>query len=241
MKINKFKKINKNQYELLTDNGLKLKVYENVIIKYNLLVNKDIDDELLNKIDEDNTYYDAYYKAIKYILIKLRTKKEIRYHLKNFDESIIDSVIDSLVKEGYLNDTLYIKSYINDRINLSIDGPNKIRNYLIKLGFKEEEINTYLDEFNDVEERIQSIIDKRLKTNHNKSLNVFKQKISYELYNLGYESGIINSLIENIKFNDEGILEKDIAKLKSKYTDRNIIIKKLLAKGYSYSDILERL
>ena len=49
MNIVKFKKKNKEQYELILDNDEKLVVYEDVIIKYNLLSNKKLSSDILKK------------------------------------------------------------------------------------------------------------------------------------------------------------------------------------------------
>ena len=53
MKINKFKKVGTNKYKIYFDNDI-LTVYEDIILKYNLLYKKDIDDDLLHEINKDN-------------------------------------------------------------------------------------------------------------------------------------------------------------------------------------------
>jgi SOS response regulatory protein OraA/RecX len=56
---------------------------------------------------------------------------------------------------------------------------------------------------------------------------------------MGYDYSIINRVLAILEYSelDFSKLEKDYLKLKSKEEDQNKIIQKLLAKGYSYSDI----
>ena len=60
MKIEKYKKISDSKYRIILDNGTVTDIYEDVIVKNNLLYKKEIDCNLLNKIEQDNEYQDAY-------------------------------------------------------------------------------------------------------------------------------------------------------------------------------------
>lgn len=51
-------------------------LYEDVILKNNLLYNKDITLEILEKIMNENIYYEAYDLSLSFIEKKLRTKKK---------------------------------------------------------------------------------------------------------------------------------------------------------------------
>ena len=53
MKINKFKKVGKNKYKIIFDNT-DLTLYEDVILKYDLLIKKEVDLDLIDKIIEEN-------------------------------------------------------------------------------------------------------------------------------------------------------------------------------------------
>ena len=75
MKILKYKKISRGRYKLTTDTS-ELVLYEDVILKNNLLYNKDITLEILEKIMNENIYYEAYDLSLSFIEKKLRTKKK---------------------------------------------------------------------------------------------------------------------------------------------------------------------
>ena len=114
MKITKISKKKNNLYEITTSNNDKISLYDDVILKYNLLITKEIKDDELKDILKDNSYLESYNIALKYIISKLRTEKEIRKKLINFNKDAVNYTLDRLKKEGYLNDNIYIKAYIND-------------------------------------------------------------------------------------------------------------------------------
>lgn len=81
MKIEKYKKIKDNKYKIYLSNNTTIDVYDEVIIKNNLLYKKDIDEVDLNKIENENIYQDIYNTAVKYIMVRLRSVNELRNYL----------------------------------------------------------------------------------------------------------------------------------------------------------------
>ena len=79
MKINKYKKLKTNTYKLVLDNKEEIVLYDDTIIKYDLLRTKEIND--LDSIIKYNKSIESYYIAIKYITRKLRTEKAVRNKL----------------------------------------------------------------------------------------------------------------------------------------------------------------
>ena len=66
MQIKKIKK-NSKKYKIILDNGLEIKTFDDVIINNSLLYNKTINNDLLEKINKENDYYDVYYKVVNLI------------------------------------------------------------------------------------------------------------------------------------------------------------------------------
>ena len=54
MKILKFKKQSKDKYKLYFDDNSEITLYEDVIIKNNLLITKQIDKKLLDDLEKEN-------------------------------------------------------------------------------------------------------------------------------------------------------------------------------------------
>jgi len=239
MKIIKYTKKNKNEYILTLDNNTSITLYDDTILKYNLLIKK----EILN-IDDILKYNDIlkdYYNILSILIKKRKTIKEVEDILK--DSLNKKDIIDRLIKEGYLNDTLYIKDYINTKLNTSLDGYNKILNNLTKLGIEESIIKCYLDKIDRSIwiDRINKII---VKKHIKESITIYKKKMTSYLYNMGYFIEDINTCLERIQSNDYDIIEKDYIKIKKvlerKYQGKeliNMIKKKLYNKGYKIEDI----
>ena len=244
MEIKEFKKLKGNVYELKFKSGEEIKLYDDVILKYNLLVNKSFHDKLYEEIIKYNKSLDAYYLSLKYINSKLRCEKEIRDYLKKKDFSldIIDKTIDRLNKYNYLNRDLYVKSYVSDKYNFTLNGPVKIKRELINLDFSEEEIDKYLNL--DFDDKIKKIIDKKVMSNKKYNEYNLKINISNYLINLGYKKEMFNDYINEVKIDNSLVIKKDIDKLKNKYQKKYsgkelyyFIRNKLYQKGYREEEI----
>lgn len=248
MRIVKFVKSKNGMYTLELDNSFKIKVHEDLILKYELLLKKELDNSLVEKIAEENKTYEIYEIALKYINLKLRSKKELKNYLikKGYDDNVVDEALVILTNQGYLNDEYYANSYVHDRINLSTDGPIKITEYLKNQGISDEVIYNALEVYtNEIEEdRINKIVDKQVKLNKNKGINLLKKKIQLYLVNLGYEYDLVNKCINSKNMNeDKDIYKKEYDKiykqLSKKYSGKELeyrIKQKLYQKGFSYSE-----
>ncbi len=243
MRIDKFTKQKNGQYKLYLDNGTVIMLHEDLILKHDLLIHREIDEHTIEKLLDENTSFIAYDLALNYIKVKMRSKKEIREYLtkKKVDNQLIDNAINLLTKQGYLNDSDYTNAFIHDRIYLSNDGPLKIKEQLLKQDINEEVVNNSLSVFDrDLEiERIKKIIDKQVKINHNKSQFILQKKISEYLFNLGYHKELVNDEVNHIKCNDQDLYkeeyEKLYQKLSKKYSGKELEYKiksKLYQKGF---------
>ncbi len=246
MRIIKYQKLKSNKYKVVLENDDTITLYDNIILDNNLLLTKEIDN--IDDILKQNDYYDAYYLSIKYISRKQRTKKEIHSYLNNkFDIDIINDTIEKLDKEGYLNDDIYIKSFINDQINLTNNGYYKILRELKNKGLNEDKIISYLDSIDkDVWiEKAKKIIEKSIKTNGKYSSKHLKEKLLYDLNNKGYDNNDILDLVNKIDVKDDlSILQKNYNtlynKLSRKYSGKELelqLLNKLMTKGFNYNDI----
>lgn len=250
MEIKTFRKLKDNKYKIIFDNEETVTLYDDLIIEYNLLVNKKLNNKELQEIVNKNDTYTAYYKALKQLERKMRSKKEIESYLRRckYEKDTIDSVIKKLYNDGYLNDTKYIKAYINDQVNLTDKGPIKIKKELEYMGFKDELVNKGIAKIKDDvwTLKIDKFITKRLKMTTNLSASLLKQKVIYELINKGHYKDLISSLINNYEFkNSKEALEKEYYKIKSRLEKKfegnelKFYLKaKLLNKGFTSEEIL---
>lgn len=248
MKINKFKKIGSNKYRIYFDNET-LVIYEDVILKYNLLYKKDIDTDLLLQINEDNYKASIYDSAIRYIGIRMRSIKEVKEYLnkKKYDNKDIENVVNKLIEQGLLNDKKFAISYVNDKIYLTKSGPDKIKNELIKLGINENDIH---NAFNNIDngalmDKLNKIIDKEIKLNVKLPINKMKNKIITRCINLGYKYEDIIEILNTCNLNSNSDIKSEYDKLYKRYSNKysdeyklkTTIKSKLYQKGYSIEEI----
>lgn len=248
MKINKFKKIGSNKYRIYFDNET-LVIYEDVILKYNLLYKKDIDTDLLLQINEDNYKASIYDSAIRYIGIRMRSIKEVKEYLnkKKYDNKDIENVVNKLIEQGLLNDKKFAISYVNDKIYLTKSGPDKIKNELIKLGINENDIH---NAFNNIDngalmDKLNKIIDKEIKLNAKLPINKMKNKIITRCINLGYKYEDIIEILNTCNLNSNSDIKSEYDKLYKRYSNKysdeyklkTTIKSKLYQKGYSIEEI----
>lgn len=201
VRIVKYKKENSGKYKIYLEDGSSLDTYEDVLINNNILYKKDINHELLNKIESDNDYQKIYNSCIKYISIRVRSVKEIREYLirKNISSDMIDKIIDSLISKNILNDNLYTELYIKDKLNLTNWGKYKIINKLREAGIDNDIIYKYdyLFDRDEEIERIKKLINKSIKSNHKNNIN-FRNKIYTNLVNLGYDKELVIYVLNNL-------------------------------------------
>ena len=240
MKIVKYTKLKKNKYNILFDDDSAYDFYDDVILKYGLLLKKELTKEELESLIKENTEFDAFYVAVDYLNKKLRTKAEIIKYLnkKEYSTKDIDKTIKILEERNLINDTFVATCYMNDQINFNLKGPYKIKEELEHLGVNKDIIDSVIDYQDErYQENIKKIINKKVKTNHNYGKRRLINKIKNDLYNMGYRD--IDNI--DISYDDHDLLKKEYDKLLKKYQNhpnKDYIIKqKLYQKGYSIDNL----
>ena len=241
LKIEKFKKRPNGLYTLYFDNFNTYDFYEEIILKYELLITKSIDENELDQILKDNKNYECYYQALKLLKIMIKTKQDIIKYLKDkdFNKESIEMSIKKLEEQGYINDQNYAKSYVHNCIITTTKGPNKIASELEKKGVTSNDYEEALEEYTSSleKEKVEKLISKKIKSNHNKSAKILKQKLSLDLINNGFHQDIVKEVLNNTKIEeDDEIVKKEYQKyynkLSKKYKGKELEYK-LKQKMYS--------
>lgn len=231
-------------YQLTLENNIKVKIHEDLILKYDLLLKKELDEKTLLKIRDENFIYEVYEIAFKYMKIRLRSQKEIEAYLKKkeYPSEVIASVLSLLKERGDLDDNMYATSYLHDKMLMSHDGPNKIRGELEKVGISTEIIEKVMPSYTEEleKEKIEKLVQKQIKTNHSKGSMLLKKKIQSYLTSLGYSSMLINQVLNGKKLVSEDLYQKEYEKqkklLSKKYSGKELEYKlkqKMYQKGFS--------
>ncbi len=248
MKVEKVKKLKNGKYKIIFDNDSSLITYDDIIINNMLFDGKKVDNAILSNISIDNAFYDVYNKLVKMISVKWRSQKEIVAYMEKNDVSVKDQakIIDKLLKNGLLNDTRYANCYALDAINLSKNGPYKIRQNLEEQGIPEDIINETIAniDYEEIGNNLKIIIEKKVRLNHKHSSFQLKTKLYNELISLGYDAKDINDNLNKMVKSDSTIAKKEYDRLYKKYSKKysgnelNYKIKQTLyQKGFNYSEI----
>lgn len=204
MKILKYEKKVDDTYKIYLENNKTISLYEDVIIKNNLLYKKEIDSSLLEKLNIDNSKEDVYNKCVKYISVRIRSVHEIKEYLKRkeIDESLIEITIDKLINNNLLNDEVFTNCFINDKLNFTTMGPYRIEQELKKHKIESNIITKYLYNIEDeiIDNKINKQITKLMKSNRKKQN--LRNKIYMNLLSLGYSNEMILRNINNYDFSN---------------------------------------
>lgn len=195
LKIEKYEKIGKSKYRLYLNNGEVIDTYDEVILKNDLLLKKELDNYLYQKVITESNIGEYYNACIKYITVRIRSTKEIIDYLKrkNVTEEDIDHIVDKLTKEKLLDDNHFCECFIKDKLKFTTMGEYKIIYELKKHNIKEEIINQnkYLITEDILIEKIDKIITKQIYSNHKLDKIKLRNKLYNHLLNSGYTSSLI--------------------------------------------------
>lgn len=196
MKIIKYEKKKNGKYRLYLDNNETIDLYEDTILKNNLLYKKEIDEELLSNLSLDNGEYTILNKCINYIGVRLRSRKEIIDYIKKYttDEIVIDNIINKLESNRLIDDLSFTKAFIKDKWRFTTLGPyriiNELKNHNINESIILDEINNITDE--EILDKLDKQFIKAIKRNKN------KPNLRNKLYNSFISQGYSTDHIVNM-------------------------------------------
>ncbi|MBQ8131355.1 MAG: RecX family transcriptional regulator [Bacilli bacterium] len=247
MKVLKYKKLKNNRYKVSLDD-MELTLYEDVILKYGLLIKKEIDPKDLDLIQKDNTYYEVYYIALNSINARFKSVFDTKEYLrdKGYPYEMIDPVIEKLLQQGYLNDTSFIKSFINNKMVTTNYGPRRIVKDLMEHRVDANIVSDEIEVF-DAElqyEKAEKLANRFYKSNHTRGGSVLRQKITNDLIQYGFDSDIVQKVLMEFDFsNDSDLAKKEYdklyRKLSRKYEGKELEMKikeKMYQKGLKYEE-----
>lgn len=263
MKITKISQQQKqsNRYSLFIDEEFFIGVDQEILIKYALHKDQVVDQDLLDKVKSAENDHKLYSAAINYLSYGMRSIKEMRDYLnkqkdkkENYDpsEEVIEETLERLIRQGYLNDLEYAKSYVRTNYTLKSKGPTVIQNELkVKKGINEMDILEALDEYpvDEQNENIQKLAEKFIRTKKSLPPKMMRNKLYTHLISKGFDKDIVNQHMSELTFEDAvdnqvEMLEKEAEKYLRKHQRRfsgydlkQKITQGLLGKGYDYEFI----
>ena len=137
-------------------------------------------------------------KVIKYVLYKKRTEQEIRQKFaKEFDENILDDIIEELKEDKYIDDYKYIERAVSEFINLKSLSLKEIKYKLYSKGVKNSLIDEYIS--NNIEELEEYELKSACKIVSKKKNSMKIEDIKLYLLKKGYREENVREAIESIR------------------------------------------
>ena len=135
-------------------------------------------------------------KILKYIIYKKRSENEIRNKFsKEFDENLLEDIIEYLKEANYINDKEYIEKAINNFMVLKNLSIKEIKYKLISKGLDKNKIEDYICE--NKEELEEYEIKSAENIFYKKTNSMEDEEIKQYLLKKGYKSENISIAMEN--------------------------------------------
>lgn len=153
-------KRNEDNVNLFLDNKFWCSISKDTLLEFHLHKGKIITPEQkedLEKLSSENFIKE---KALKYIFIRPRSRKELEDYLiykKDFEKEVVNIVLDKLELKGSINDEEFAKWFVTQRLMNGKYGVNRIKNDLIKKGISNLIIQNVLTEEIDKDEQLEKI------------------------------------------------------------------------------------
>jgi len=193
MKITNIEKQKNNsmRFNVYIDNKYAFSVSYEEKKEFNLEEGIDINEEQYNYYVNYLINKSAYNDSIKFLSYSMRTKKELINKLKSmgYDNSIINNVLEKLIKQRYIDDEYYTELYIKEKKE-RLYSKYRIYNELYRKGIDPSIITSKLDELyeDEIDTIKKLIIKKSVSTND-------KLKIKNYLFRKGFMIEDINKVL----------------------------------------------
>ena len=194
----------KQNFNIILDNGEKINVTEDILISYNLFKGSEISEAELLSIKKNTVNSKGLQLAYVYLKKQLRTKKEVQEFLKKHKVSndALEKIVKKLHDLQLINDKTYAESYVRTKACLSQKGPQLIKQNLLKKGVSENVINNALLEYFSNDQQINNankLAVKLAKKYQTKSYKERLQKVYQGLIIKGFNSDIAKEAVESLE------------------------------------------
>lgn len=194
-------KRNNDRVNIYVDEKFFIAIYKELVFSFNLKKGQEIDTNNLKAILEDEMYMKAKNKALNILSKSSQSEKQIRQKLSNdFEEHIIDRVIEFLEKYKFIDDEDLATRIVNTNINLNKYGKNKIKQNLYNKGIDKSIIEQTIDEIDSDKEFENALYlgKKRFDRLKNEDSKKAYQKIGNHLAYKGFNYDIIKKVLNRL-------------------------------------------
>lgn len=219
-------KKNKHRYSIYLNDEYAFGVEEEIIISHHLHKGKELSDEEIKQLLDEEGLQKAYTKALNYISYRMRSIAEVETYLRKeeIEDIVAQKAIIRLLREKYLDDKAYAQAFVADRILLTSKGPIVIKRELIQKGIEEKLAGEAVLAYDKEEqfEKAQKFAEKEWRKRSRHPARKKKEQIYVKLIQRGFTKEIVPDVIARLDEtlateSDDEILLKQIDKIKRRY------------------------
>lgn len=197
-----YQKKNKDRFNIYLDDSYAFAVDMNVMIKYSLAKNMELEDDFISEILTAEEEMNAYNYAVNLLSRAPKSEKELKVKMqdKGYDVIFIENVIKKLREQRYIDDERYSEMFISSKINTSKDGRRKIKEALYNKGINKEIIDEKLSSVSEEEEieRAFLLAKKKLASMKEEDTRKKTLKLSNYLINKGFEYSTVKKVVSSL-------------------------------------------
>ena len=206
MIISGIKKKDNTNVVIDLDNGEKLYLAYEVMLKNGLRKGVDISESHFQLLIKENQKYFIKKKAFDYLGKRIHSAYELRTKLlrKKYDSDLINVIVDDLQKGQYLDDYKFAEIFTEENIRLKSWGRTKLKSELMKRGITADIISTVLvEKFPSAPEEYElafQLANKKYLSLKNRNFERHKlmQKMYSYLLSKGYGFDTIKKVVEKL-------------------------------------------
>lgn len=187
------------------DNGEKLFLSYEVLLKSGLRKGTEISPDRFNFLVLQNRKYFIRQKAVTFLARRHHSKKELELKLrkKNYEKELIDEVLNNMKVSGLIDDSSFAIQFAEEKLNRKKWGANKIKNELFKRGISNELVQDVMNKLAsqaDQSEIAMLAAEKKYKmiVKREKDGLKIKQKVLAHLISRGFTYEIASETIKKI-------------------------------------------
>lgn len=194
-------KNNPDMLRIYIDNDYAFSMPEEEYYRMNLYEKEGLTQEDVDYIREVVNLKMAKQKGIRLLAVKDRSEQEVRDKLlqAGFDSDVAEEAVLQLKSMGYINDSLYARKYISDRMKLKPMSKKALAFELEKKGMDRTLIEEVLNEF----ELDESVIAYRMAKKKFGKYNVSDPMVQKKIYSFlsfrGFSQDIIREVLEQMQ------------------------------------------
>ena len=204
MRVLKVVKKGKNDVTIQLDDDKYLILKLEVFLKSGLKKGDEISEDRFSFLIEQNKLFYIKQKAFRLLGRRQHSSSELRRKLwnKDYEQKLIDEVIEDLSKNGYIDDTEFIRVFMAEKSKTKNWSRKRIKSELIKRGLDSKLIDKILSEqYSESDYDNASTVAKKkveVLTKRNLEKKELRTKLSTYLFSKGFDYEVIKDVVNQI-------------------------------------------